>query len=71
MKKILLITISIYQNLFSFVLKGLTGVNECCRFSPTCSQYAKEAISQDGAILGTYKTLIRVLKCQPFYNKAI
>lgn len=71
MKKILILAISAYQNIFVFFIKQLVGVNDCCRFSPTCSEYAKISISQKGAVTGTYLSIIRILKCQPFYNKAI
>lgn len=38
-----------------------------CRFYPTCSQYAMESLEKHGIILGTYKALIRILKCHPFH----
>jgi len=38
-----------------------------CRFYPTCSQYAVEALEKYGIIKGTYKSLIRILKCHPFH----
>ncbi|NOT14186.1 MAG: membrane protein insertion efficiency factor YidD [Methylotenera sp.] len=37
-----------------------------CRFSPTCSQYAIEALQKHGAILGTYYTVHRLLRCHPW-----
>ncbi|HHT45206.1 MAG TPA: membrane protein insertion efficiency factor YidD [Fastidiosipila sp.] len=37
-----------------------------CRFSPTCSQYAIEAIQKRGALIGTAKATWRVLRCNPF-----
>jgi putative membrane protein insertion efficiency factor len=37
----------------------------CCRFSPTCSQYAIEAIEVHGAIKGTLLAIWRVLRCNP------
>lgn len=40
----------------------------CCRFSPTCSQYALEAYQRFGFLKGTWLTCIRILKCQPFYR---
>lgn len=39
-----------------------------CRFSPTCSQYAFEAISRYGACKGGYLALKRLLRCNPFYK---
>ena len=38
----------------------------CCRFSPTCSEYALEAISKYGALKGGFLSIKRVLKCHPF-----
>ena len=40
----------------------------CCRFSPTCSQYALEAVSKYGALRGGYMALRRLLRCNPFYK---
>ena len=38
----------------------------CCRFVPTCSQYAYEAISKYGAFKGGLLALWRLLRCNPF-----
>jgi len=67
MKKIVLLTISFYQKILAVILFNL-GLKGNCRFSPTCSEYAKKTISQKGIIKGTYLSFIRVLKCQPFYK---
>ena len=37
-----------------------------CRYTPTCSQYAIEAITRFGAIKGLFLTLKRLLRCHPF-----
>ena len=37
-----------------------------CRFSPSCSQYAEEAIRSHGALRGSAMALWRVLRCNPF-----
>jgi len=42
-----------------------------CRFRPTCSAYAYEAISKYGAIKGGWLALRRFLRCHPFYQGAI
>ena len=39
-----------------------------CKFSPTCSNYAIEALKKYGLIKGFYLTSIRILKCNP-WNK--
>jgi len=37
-----------------------------CRFEPTCSAYALDALAQDGAASGTYLTVRRLLRCGPW-----
>jgi uncharacterized protein len=39
-----------------------------CRFTPSCSAYAIEAISSYGALRGGWLTLRRLAKCQPFFT---
>ncbi|AEE92737.1 conserved hypothetical protein [Tepidanaerobacter acetatoxydans Re1] len=38
----------------------------CCRFYPTCSDYALLAIEKYGVISGGFKAIKRILKCHPF-----
>ena len=38
----------------------------CCRFTPTCSQYALEAVEKYGALKGGYLAVRRILRCNPF-----
>ena len=38
----------------------------CCRFTPTCSQYAMEAIEKYGALKGGFLAFRRILRCNPF-----
>ena len=38
-----------------------------CRFQPTCSQYAMEAIENFGICQGSYLTFLRILRCHPFH----
>ena len=38
----------------------------CCRFTPTCSAYAVEAIRVHGCIKGTLLAVWRILRCNPF-----
>ena len=40
----------------------------CCRFNPTCSAYALEAIEKYGAWKGGWLALCRIAKCHPFYK---
>lgn len=59
-KKIMLSLIRFYQLAISPYHKP------CCRFTPTCSRYAYEAIVKYGAIKGGYLALKRILRCHPF-----
>lgn len=38
----------------------------CCRYIPTCSQYALEALQKYGPIKGSFLAIKRILKCNPF-----
>ncbi|AFC74677.1 membrane protein insertion efficiency factor YidD [Candidatus Rickettsia barbariae] len=60
MTRILLLLLGFYQ----YFISPLLGNN--CRFHPTCSEYAKEAISMHGSIKGLWFTFKRIIKCQPF-----
>jgi putative membrane protein insertion efficiency factor len=48
-------------------LSGLKRVSTC-RFAPTCSEYALEAIEKRGALVGTLKALWRILRCNPLFR---
>ena len=37
-----------------------------CRYEPTCSGYALQALERHGAIVGTYLTMHRIVRCHPF-----
>jgi len=67
MNKILTLAITVYQNTIAVILFDL-GLKGNCRFSPTCSEYAKISIAQKGMVKGSYLSIARVLKCQPFYK---
>lgn len=59
LRRISLRLIRLYQN-----IPG--NWHNACRFYPTCSNYAIEAISKYGFIKGWYLTLKRILRCNPF-----
>lgn len=53
--------------LIRFYRKNISPAKiSCCRFTPTCSAYAIEAITVHGALKGTALTIGRVLRCNPF-----
>jgi len=60
MKKILLFLVVFYQKCISPYFAPR------CRYTPTCSRYAYEAISTHGAIIGTLLAIARILRCNPF-----
>jgi hypothetical protein len=64
LKNLLLILLSIFVK----YVRPFLGPRGVCRFTPTCSQYAKEAITKHGAFKGSYLTLRRVFKCHPFHT---
>ena len=41
----------------------------CCRFIPTCSAYALEAIENYGAVKGGFLAVRRILRCNPFHRQ--
>jgi len=62
MKTILLKLIRFYQRSISPYRPA------CCRFTPTCSAYAMEAIQKHGALKGGFLAFKRILRCNPFYK---
>ena len=60
MKRIVLFLIRFYQSCISPMCPGK------CRFLPTCSRYAYEAINKYGALKGGWLALKRLLRCHPF-----
>ena len=69
MKKIAIKSISVYQKYLSILLKMGLGTNHFCRYNPTCSDYAKSAIVQYGALKGGLMATLRILSCQPIQLK--
>lgn len=65
MKQILLAGIAMYQRWLS-PLKPPS-----CRFAPTCSQYAAEAIARHGALRGTWLAAKRLACCHPFHTGGV
>ncbi len=59
-KRLLMLLISVYQRLISPVLP------RSCRFQPTCSEYAREALESHGILRGLYLAVRRLLTCHPW-----
>lgn len=64
--KIVITFISFYQEILSGLIKNMLGIPLMCRFSPTCSAYAKESIAHQGLLKGGYVSMVRFLSCHPF-----
>lgn len=62
LQRVAIYPLRIYQRYLS-PLKGASS----CRFHPTCSSYAIEAIEVHGALRGSFMGLMRVLRCHPFH----
>lgn len=61
MKRVLVAGIRGYQ----YAIRPLLGAN--CRFYPSCSEYAREAIERHGAARGSLLAAGRIAKCHPFH----
>jgi putative membrane protein insertion efficiency factor len=59
MNRLLIILINFYRKNIS------PGRPSCCRFTPTCSQYALDAIDKYGAFKGCIMAVYRILRCNP------
>jgi len=61
MNKILVFIIKMYRKFISPLKSQPT-----CRFYPTCSQYSLEALEKYGTIKGSYLSVKRIVRCNPF-----
>jgi uncharacterized protein len=61
MKTVLLAAVRGYQ----YALRPMLGAN--CRFYPSCSDYAREAIERHGALRGSWLATRRVCRCHPYH----
>ena len=61
MKKLLIKLVRLYQKYISPLRPA------CCRYIPTCSQYAVEALEEYGALKGSWLALKRFSRCHPFH----
>jgi hypothetical protein len=65
-QRILVSMIRLYQVVISPVVVAFLGPSARCRFTPSCSQYALEAIQLHGAIAGCWLGLRRLARCHPW-----
>jgi hypothetical protein len=61
MKTLLILLIRIYQKLVSPLLPP------SCRFYPSCSEYARQALDQHGAMKGVWLATKRLARCHPYH----
>jgi len=54
---------------YKYFISPMLGSN--CRFYPSCSSYSVAALQSHGAIIGSYLSLKRLLKCHPFHQGGI
>ena len=64
MTRLLLTLLAIYKRWLSPALHALNPGG--CKFLPTCSEYAVDAIEEYGALRGSWLALKRLMRCQPF-----
>ena len=64
MRGILIFPFVFLIKIYQFLISPVIGKN--CRFNPTCSNYALEALKKHGLILGMYYSIIRISKCHPW-----
>jgi hypothetical protein len=60
MKRVLVSLVKAYRLLLS------PWIGSACRFTPTCSAYSLEALERHGAAMGSYLTVARIARCQPW-----
>lgn len=60
-KKLFIILIELYQKISKFT-------PSVCRFTPTCSEYTKQAILKYGLVKGLWFGTKRICKCHPFHS---
>jgi len=58
----------LYRHTASPVLPVVLGPGAGCRFHPTCSVYAAEAVRSHGAVIGAWLAVRRLLKCHPLHS---
>ena len=62
MKTVMLALLRGYQ----YAIRPSLGAN--CRFAPSCSDYAQEAIEKHGVVRGMWLAMRRILRCHPYHS---
>jgi putative membrane protein insertion efficiency factor len=65
MSSLLIQLIRVYR-LVAAPLKAMVGVQGCCRFTPSCSHYAEQALCEHGLSRGLGLSARRLLRCHPW-----
>ncbi len=66
MKSLVINLIKIYQKTLSPNILGFFSFFAGCRFYPSCSDYSIKAVEKFGPIKGSWKSVIRILRCGPW-----
>ncbi|MEM8536359.1 MAG: membrane protein insertion efficiency factor YidD [Pseudomonadota bacterium] len=61
--------VSLPVKAYRLVLSPWVGMN--CRYHPTCSAYALEALEKHGGIKGTYLAIRRIMRCHPWGGSGV
>ena len=65
-QEVVIFVVRSYRWTLSPLKNAVLGSTGCCRFSPTCSQYAIEAVSRIGVVRGGTLSLKRICRCHPW-----
>ncbi len=61
MQKILILSVRVYR----YAVSPFLG--NTCRFYPTCSSYAEQALTEHGTVMGSWLAIRRICRCHPWH----